>query len=194
MCYGIPDEAITTALAPYGVGIKSIKSVVHENIHTGEHNVLMKITANIPAPLGIAGHWCVITYRGQKPVCFKCHKEGHVIADCPTYQNNQSQKPEQEISINKKKTNFHNATHSSSNNNNTDLSVTVAPSLPLVYYAAVAGSNLSTLTPSKSADESSTLSNSNNTQPAPNCASGAPVFFAPSGGWVSLLIFFQHNF
>ena len=171
LSYGIPDEAITKALAPYSGGIKTIKSVAHENIYTGEHNVLMKITANIPARLRIAGHWCVVKYSGQRQVCFKCHKEGHVIADCPTHQNN-----------------LHNntATNSSTNSNShTDLSVPVAPPQSLASYAAVAGRNLSLHTPSESADGSSTPLNTNIIQSAPDCASGAPVSSAspaPSGG------------
>lgn len=32
--------------------------------------------SNIPARLRIAGHWCVIKYRGQKPVCFNATKKG----------------------------------------------------------------------------------------------------------------------
>ena len=170
LSYGIPDEAITKALAPYSGGIKSMNSVVHENIYTGEHNVLMKITANIPARLRIAGHWCVIKYSGQKQVCFKCHKEGHVIADCPTHLN---------------KSTTHHTTNSSNNiNNNTDRSVPVAPSLPLVSYAAVAGSNLPLITPSESAGGSSTPFQHTTNQSTPDCASGAPVSSAhltPSG-------------
>ena len=166
LSYGIPDEAITRALAPYSGGIKTMKSVVHENIYTGEHNVLMKITANIPARLRIAGHWCVVKYSGQKQLCFKCHKEGHVIADCPTYQNN-----------------FNNnsaTTSSNTNTNNADSSAPVAPPRPLVSYAAAAASNPFNLPPSESANGSSTpLANTNN-QSAPDCASGAPASSAPS--------------
>ncbi|XP_046856063.1 clumping factor B-like [Xenia sp. Carnegie-2017] len=126
----------------------------------------MKITANIPARLRIAGHWCVVKYSGQKPVCFKCHKEGHVIADCPTFQRNNN--------------NIAATTSSTNHNNDTDISVPVAPSQSLVSYAAAVGSNLPTHTPSESADGSSTpLTNPN--QSAPDCASGAPVSSAPSG-------------
>ena len=150
LSYEIPDEAITRALAPYSGGIKSIKSVVHEKINTGEHNVLMKITANIPARLRISGHWCVIMYSGQKQVCFKCHKEGHVIADCPSYQY---------LTNNIATTNSNNnngATNNSINPTNTESSIPAAPSRPLVSYAAVAGSNLPHSNTSESADGSST--------------------------------------
>ena len=181
LSYGIPDEAITAALAPYSGGIKSIKSVAHENIYTGEHNVLMKITANIPARLRISGHWCVIKYRGQTPVCFKCHKEGHVIADCPTYQTTRSQHPEQGPSINNN-TDTNAANGSNLNNQDVNHSVPVAPSRPPVTYAAVAGRNLSTPTPPESADGSSTPLTRTSTQSAPDRASGAPASSAPSGG------------
>ena len=173
LSYGIPEEAITRALTPYSGGIKSIKSVVHENIYTGEHNVLMKITTNIPARLRIAGHWCVVKYSGQKQVCFKCHREGHVIADCPNSQHNYY--------------NNNNATNSSHNSSNNAVpSVPVAPSQSLVSYATVAGRNLPSHTPSESTDGSSTPLNitTKNSQPAPDRASGATdssVPSAPSG-------------
>ena len=174
--YGIPDEAITNALAPYSGGIKSIKSVLHEKIYTGEHNILMKITANIPARLRIAGHWCVVKYSGQKPVCFKCHKEGHVIADCPSYQNTRSLQHGDEVN------NSNNATHRS-NSNNTEPSVPVAPSRPVASYAAVAARNHPQFTPSESTNGSSTPINNhnkNNNQSASDYGSGAPAPSAPS--------------
>lgn len=167
LSYGIPDEAITTALAPYSGGIKSIKSVVHENIYTGEHNVLMKITANIPARLRIAGHWCVIKYKGQKPVCFKCHREGHVIAHCPTNNNSARSLPTEPVTNN-------------DNNNNLQSSVVSATSRPPMSYAAAARNNLSQ--PPESTDGSSTPLTNRIDQPTLGCASGAPVSSAPSEG------------
>ena len=178
LSYGIPDEAITRALAPYSGGIKSIKSVAHENIYTGEHNVLMKITTNIPARLRIAGHWCVVKYSGQKQVCFKCHKEGHIIADCPTYQ-----RPNNNTATNSSNTHNTSATNSSANNDITTPSVPAAPSQLPVSYAAVVGRNFPTHTPSESTNRSSTLINTNNNnsdQSASDCAAGAPVSSAPS--------------
>ena len=84
LSYGIPDEAITSALAPFSAGIKTVSQAVHKGIYTGERNVLMKIVSNIPGRLRIAGHWCVVRYSGQRQVCFRCHKEGHVIGQCPS--------------------------------------------------------------------------------------------------------------
>ena len=179
LSYGIPDEAITRALAPYSGGIKTIKSVAHENIYTGEHNVLMKITANIPARLRIAGHWCVVKYSGQKPVCFKCHKEGHVIADCPTFQY-----PHHINATHSSNNNNNSASNDSAHNTNTEPSAPIAPSRPLVSYAAVAGGNLLQNAPSESADGSSTPLSNCNIRSAPDCASGAldpPTPSAPSG-------------
>ena len=188
LSYGIPDEAITRALAPYSGGIKTIKSVMHENIYTGEHNVLMKITANIPARLRIAGHWCIVKYSGQKQVCFKCHKEGHVIAECPSFRaalNN--------VAPNSTNTNDTSAATNSTTSHNTVSSRSTAPLRPLMSYAAVAGNNLphNNINTSESADRSSTPilnnTNTNNNQSAPDCASGAPepassASLAPSGG------------
>ena len=147
LSYGIPDEAITRALSPYSGGIKTIKSVLHEKIYTGEHNVLMKITSNIPARLRIAGHWCVVKYSGQKPVCFKCHKEGHVIADCPSYRaaRDSSNHPNEDA-----------ATINSSNN--TEPSVPAAPSRS---YTAVVRSNTLPINTSESAGSSTPILNKN---------------------------------
>lgn len=171
LSYGIPDEAIITALAPYSGGIKSIKSVVHENIYTGEHNVLMKITANIPARLRIAGHWCVIKYRGQKPVCFKCHREGHVIAHCPTNNNSARSFPTESVPNND------NNTTSQSDNPPSGVS---AAALPPISYAAAARNSFSQ--PPESTDGSSIPFTNSIDRPTLDCASGAPVSSAPSEG------------
>ncbi|XP_046856065.1 ras guanine nucleotide exchange factor P-like [Xenia sp. Carnegie-2017] len=139
----------------------------------------MKIVANIPARLHIAGHWCVVKYSGQKPVCFKCHKEGHIIADCPSYRAALAR-------YNNNNPNEDNATISS--NNNTESSI---PAAPLRSYAAVAGSNaLSSHTSESTGPSTPLLSNNNSSaQSAPACASDAaesapsalPALSAPSG-------------
>ena len=167
--YGIPDEAITRALAPYSGGIKTVKSVVHENIYTGEHNVLMKITMNIPARLRIAGHWCVVKYSGQKPVCFKCHKEGHVIADCPSYR----------AALAAYNTQPNEATANANDNTETEPSVSAAPAQS---YAAIARRNLHTNTPESAGSSAPGLNNNSSIQTAPSCASDAPepALSAPS--------------
>ena len=148
---------------------------MHENIYTGEHNVLLKITTNIPARLRIAGHWCIVKYSGQKQVCFKCHKEGHVIAECTSFQaalNN--------AAPGSSNNNDASAATNSTNSHNTETSVSTAPLRPLMSYAAVAGSNLphNNNNTSESADRSSSpilnKTNNNNNQSAPDCASGAP--------------------
>ena len=173
LSYGIPDEAITRALAPYSGGIKTMKSVVHENIYTGEHNVLMKITANIPARLRIAGHWCVVKYSGQKPVCFKCHKEGHVIADCPSYR--------AALAAYNGHPNGDAAT--ASGNTETEPAVSATPALS---YAAIAGSNLPANTSESAGSSTPGLTNNSNIHTAPACVSDAPApassaSSAPSG-------------
>ena len=179
LSYGIPDEAITRALAPYSGGIKTIKSVLHEKIYTGEHNVLMKITANIPARLRISGHWCVVKYSGQKQVCFKCHKEGHVIADCPSYQ---------AALDNATRASSHSNDTSATNNSTNSTNIPAAPSRPAMSYAAIVGSNVMPTNTSESAGSSTpgTINNNNN-QSASDRASDAPepalpASSAPSGG------------
>lgn len=82
LSYGVPEAEITRVLSPYGE-IKLFKHEQYSNVYTGVRNVLIRITTNIPARLRIAGHWCVIRYKGQRQVCFKCHLEGHKFSDCP---------------------------------------------------------------------------------------------------------------
>ncbi|XP_046863341.1 transcription initiation factor TFIID subunit 11-like [Xenia sp. Carnegie-2017] len=112
---------------------------------------------------------------------------GHVIADCPTPNNTRSAHPERDL------TNNNDATYRCNNNinncaaivstdvNNTAPAVIVAPSLPLVSYAVVVGTNLSKITP-PSTNGSSTPFTSNTKQPAPDCATDASVSSAPSEG------------
>ena len=83
LSYGILDDAISTASAPYGA-IKLIKSEQYSNVYTGVRNVLMEVKHEIPARLRIAGHWCGIYYKGQKRLCFTCRQEGHFTNKCPS--------------------------------------------------------------------------------------------------------------
>ena len=117
LSYGIPDEAISKALEPYGV-IKSISQEAYKKIYTGVRNVLMQITANIPGRLRIAGHWCIVRYKGQKPVCFKCHAPGHTMSNCPKRHNAHAQ-----------------STQSATTSKRSEKAI--LNSLPLVSYAAV---------------------------------------------------------
>jgi hypothetical protein len=83
LSYGVPDEEISKVLSVYGP-IKLIKSEQYLNIYTGVRNVLMDVRNEITARLRIAGHWCMLYYKGQKRVCFSCKAEGHVSRKCPS--------------------------------------------------------------------------------------------------------------
>ena len=70
LSYGVPDEALRTALEPFG-HIKLIKHEQYSNVYTGVRNILMDITSPIPARLRIAGH-CGVQYtiRGRRKLFF----------------------------------------------------------------------------------------------------------------------------
>ena len=42
----------------------------------------MELTQDIPTRLRIAGHQCIIRYRGQRQLCFLCGQSGHMRKDC----------------------------------------------------------------------------------------------------------------
>ncbi len=83
LSFGVPEEAVRLAFEPYG-SIKLIKSEQYAQLYTGVRHLLMDICADIPARLRIAGHYCVVHYKGQKKLCFSCGKEGHTSAVCPS--------------------------------------------------------------------------------------------------------------
>ena len=83
LSYGIPEEAVRQALAPYG-NIRIFKLEQYSNVYTGVRQVLMEIQKDIPARLQVAGHHCVVHYKGQKRICFSCGKEGHFSSKCPS--------------------------------------------------------------------------------------------------------------
>ena len=82
LSYGVPPEAITEALRPYGK-VLQIRMDVYQGVHVGVRNVLMEIANPIPSTLNIAAHWCNVFYPGQTPTCFACKKAGHTRANCP---------------------------------------------------------------------------------------------------------------
>lgn len=82
LSYGIPDEALKTALGPYG-RIFTVKTDTYQGVYTGVRHVLMEITTPIPSSLKIAEHWCNVFYPGQVPTCFSCRRTGHTRANCP---------------------------------------------------------------------------------------------------------------
>ena len=75
LSYGIPEEAVCQALAPYG-NTRLFKLEQYSNVYTGMRQVLMEIE--------IAGHHSVVHYKGQKRICFSCGKEGHFSSKCPS--------------------------------------------------------------------------------------------------------------
>lgn len=153
LSYGIPDEAVTSALAPFSGGIKTISQAVHKGIYTGERNILMKITSNIPGRLRISGHWCAVRYSGQKQVCFRCHKEGHVIGQCPSA-NSTSTAPTLQSTT----------THSTIVSAST---ATISPSTPQATYAAVASGACTTSRIQAASIERQPTTDEPSTAPAP---------------------------
>jgi hypothetical protein len=83
LSYGVPNEALITALKPYG-RIIDVKMDAYKGVHIGIRQVLIDISAPIPSLLRVADHWCHTYYPGQLPTCFACHKTGHTRANCPT--------------------------------------------------------------------------------------------------------------
>ena len=83
LSFGVPEEAVHSAFEPYGT-IKLIKSEQYAHLYTGVRHLLMDIHADICTRLWIAGHYCVVHYKGQKKICFSCSKEGHTSAVCPS--------------------------------------------------------------------------------------------------------------
>ena len=74
LSYGVPDTDISKLLAAYGQ-IKTVRSEQYNSLYTGVRHVLMDLSADIPARLRIAGHWCFVHYKGQKKLCFSCGSE-----------------------------------------------------------------------------------------------------------------------
>ena len=72
LSFGVPEEAVRSAFEPYG----TIKSEQYPHLYTGVRHLLIC--------LRIAGHYCVVHYKGQKKICFSCSKEGHTSAVCPS--------------------------------------------------------------------------------------------------------------
>ena len=82
LSYGVPNEAIITALSPFGK-IHNIKMDTYKGVYVGVRNVLIDISTPIPSALKIADHWCNLFYPGQTSTCFACRKVGHSRANCP---------------------------------------------------------------------------------------------------------------
>ena len=82
LSYGVPDAEIVKVLEPYGK-IRLIKSEVYSRVYTGVRNVFMKLSFDISAHVRIAGHACIIHYKGQPTICFVCGKHGHMKSKCP---------------------------------------------------------------------------------------------------------------
>ena len=83
LSYGVPEDAVRAALAPYG-DIRLFKLEKYSNIYTGVRHVLMEIRTEIPTRIRVAGHHCVVHYKGQKRPCFSCGLVGHYTDKCPT--------------------------------------------------------------------------------------------------------------
>ena len=83
LSYGVPDTDISKVLGAYGQ-IKTVRSEQYNSLYTGVRHVLMDLSADIPARLRIAGHWCFVHYKGQKKLCFSCGSEGHTLSTCPS--------------------------------------------------------------------------------------------------------------
>lgn len=81
LAYGIPDEDLRKALAPYGP-IKRTKIEAYLGVYIGTRSVLMDVEQHIPSQLHIRGHLCHIFYRDQPRTCFRCGAPGHLSSAC----------------------------------------------------------------------------------------------------------------
>ena len=82
LSYGVPQEAISAALQPYGK-VLNVKMDTYKGVYVGVRNALMEVTTPIPSSLKIAEHWVNVFYPGQTPTCFACRQGGHTRANCP---------------------------------------------------------------------------------------------------------------
>lgn len=82
LSYGVPSEAISEALQPYGKVI-AVNMDTYRNVYLGVRNVLVDIHSPIPSRLRISDHFCHIFYQGQPKTCFACNKVGHDLRNCP---------------------------------------------------------------------------------------------------------------
>ena len=92
--FGISQIDMYRAFSGFGVnfGSKQIKKKFRGfDLFTGDwiltYNRLVK---PIPSYVSVRGWWAYVKYTGQESTCRKCNKSGHVFANCPQRQKNET--------------------------------------------------------------------------------------------------------
>ena len=67
LSYGVPQEAISAALQPYGK-VLNVKMDTYKGVYVGVRNALMEVTTPIPSSLKIAEHWVNVSYNRPAPL------------------------------------------------------------------------------------------------------------------------------
>ena len=96
--FGISLMDMQRAFGDFGTnfGAKQIKKKFRGfELFTGDWILTYdKLTTPIPSYVCVRGWWAYVKYDGQESTCRKCNKSGHVFANCPQRQKNESKSEE----------------------------------------------------------------------------------------------------
>jgi hypothetical protein len=86
----VQDEAIRTALTPYGTVMNVQEEMWSKSyryaVSNGIHQVTVLLTTHIPSNITVAGCSVLLSYVGQPVTCYGCGAIGHLYPTCPTRQ------------------------------------------------------------------------------------------------------------
>lgn len=80
--YGLPQEAITTAVAKYGT-VSAFKAITHKGYGMSKFRLEIDLKQDIPSRISIQGNPINIFYKNQPRSCFVCREAGHEARNCP---------------------------------------------------------------------------------------------------------------
>ena len=96
--FGISQMDMSRAFNGFGVnfGAKPIKKKFRGfELFTGDWILTYdRLITPIPSYVSVRGWWAYVKYTGQESTCRKCNKSGHVLANCPQRQKNESNSEE----------------------------------------------------------------------------------------------------